>query len=301
MPINAGYEFLNAEKEYLDAKTTEEKIFRLEEMIKVAPKHKSAENLLAELRTRLKKLKEKLEKGKKTGKGKKGIRKEGFQFALVGKTNSGKSALLGKITNASPIVSPSPFTTRELQIGTFFYEGLKAQVVDCPSIGSEEFDSGLINNADGLLIVVEKLEDYEEVKGILGKASGKQIVVVNKSDLLSESEIRKLGDKIRSKRINGVIVSASSGLGITELKEKMVLAMNLIRVYFKEPGKPASPKPGVLEIGATVKDAAESIRKGFYLQVKEIRVTGPSSKFPNQVVGMQHTLKDKDIVEFKTR
>ena len=83
MPINASYEYFGAEKKYLAAQTIEEKIEGLREMIKTAPKHKGSESLLAELRTRLKKLLEKKEKTRKAGKGKKGIRKEGFQVALV--------------------------------------------------------------------------------------------------------------------------------------------------------------------------------------------------------------------------
>ncbi len=59
MPINAGYEYFNAEKKYLEAQTLEEKIERLKELIKTAPKHKSSENLLSELKTRLKKFTEK--------------------------------------------------------------------------------------------------------------------------------------------------------------------------------------------------------------------------------------------------
>ena len=105
MPINADHEYIAAEKRYLQAGSLEEKIACLEDLIRKAPSHKGAENLRAELRTRLKKLKQKLEKGKKTGKGKKGIRKEGYQVALVGKTNSGKSLLLRKLTNAKPRAS----------------------------------------------------------------------------------------------------------------------------------------------------------------------------------------------------
>ena len=105
MPINADHEYITAEKKYLEAQTLEEKISCLEELIRKAPSHKSAENLRAELKTRLKKFKQKLEKGKKSGRGKKGIRKEGFQVILVGKTNSGKSLLISKITNAHPKVS----------------------------------------------------------------------------------------------------------------------------------------------------------------------------------------------------
>jgi thiamine-monophosphate kinase len=43
------------------------------------------------------------------------------------------------------------------------------------------------------------------------------------------------------------------------------------------------------------KSAEESTKK-----VKETKITGPSSKFSNQKVGLEHVLKDKDIVEFKT-
>ena len=35
------------------------------------------------------------------------------------------------------------------------------------------------------------------------------------------------------------------------------------------------------------------------IKIKEVRVTGPSSKFPNQAVSLSHILKDKDIVEFR--
>ncbi len=76
--------------------------------------------------------------------------------------------------------------------------------------------------------------------------------------------------------------------------------MDVIRVYTKEPGKPHSPLPIVLPLHATVQQVAENIRKGFSQKIREIRLTGPSSKFPNQKVGLAHHLKDKDIVEFHT-
>ena len=119
MPINAHPDYLNAEKKYLDAQTLEDKIFYLEEMISKAPKHKGAENLLKELRTRLKKFKEKSEKSSKKSKGKKGIKKEGFQFVLIGFPNSGKSSLLAKLTNARPLIAEHAFSTFQPELGTF--------------------------------------------------------------------------------------------------------------------------------------------------------------------------------------
>lgn len=300
MPINAGYEYFDAEKRYLQAQTLDEKIVALEEMIKVAPKHKGSENLLAELKTRLKKFKEKSEKARKSGGGKKGIKKEGYQVVLVGLTNSGKSALLAAITNAHPAISSTPYTTIEPILGTMDYEGVKAQVVDQPSIGNGAFDIGLVNNANCLLLVVERLDDLNEIEKYLGRATGRKIVVVNKVDLLSPHDYRKLEERCKSKRLSYVFVSTLSGQGLFDLKRKIFEGMGVIRVYMKEPGKIASSFPAVLSVGSSVRDVAEGIFHGFSRTVKETRVTGPSAKFSNQKVGLSHILKDKDIVEFHT-
>ena len=83
MPINAGPEFFSAEKKYLAAENLNDKIFYLEEMIRKAPKHKSSENLLKELRTRLKKFKEKSEKSSKHSAQKKCSTIMCTQFTLI--------------------------------------------------------------------------------------------------------------------------------------------------------------------------------------------------------------------------
>ncbi len=301
MPINASYEYINAEKEYLNAKTLNDRIRRLEDMIRVAPRHKGSENLLSELKRRLKKFREQEGKAKKKGGGKKGIRKEGFQFVLVGKSNSGKSSLLGKLTNAFSLITNYSFSTKEPVLGTFNFQGVKAQVVDMPSIGSEYFDIGLINTGDCLLVVIEKFEDIKEIGEFLHGAYGKKFYVFNKSDKYDDFEKRKIISRIKSEKINGIFVSAETGEGIEEFKRKMFDEMDIIRVYTKEPGKQASKDPVVLKKGATIKEVAESILKGFSLRVKGSKVTGPSAKFPNQKVGLTHVLRDLDIVEFNTR
>lgn len=301
MPINAGYEFFEAEKKYFAAQTFEQKKAALEEMIKTAPKHKSSEKFVAELKNRLKKMIEKQEKSKKVGKSsKKGIKKEGFQCVLVGLTNSGKSALLAKLTNAKPRIDSYPFTTKFPEVGSMNYNGVKAQIVDIPSIGSENFDIGTVNTADCLIVVIENLENLEKVNQNLIKSYGKKIIVVNKSDLLSEEQLRKLKERIKSKKLDAIVASCITGEGIEEIKERIFKSMDAIRVYTKEPGKLRSNIPIVLPQRSTVKEVAESILKGFSKRVKETRLTGPSSKFSNQKVGLDHVLKDLDIVEFHT-
>ena len=301
MPINAHPEFFVAEKKFNDCQTDAERVLALEEMIRKAPHHKGSENLLAQLRLKLKKLKEKVEVSKKKGKGgKEGIKKEDMQVVLVGLTNSGKSSLLKKLTNAQPKVSEPQYTTFQPEIGTMFYGKVPIQIIDQPSIGNENFDVGIVNTADTLLIVIEKFEDINEIKKSLEKARGKQIVVYNKSDKLNEKEKRKLSDKLRSKRYNAIIISTKTNENIDELKEKIFETFKIVRIYLKEPGKEPTTKPLIMKPGSNVKEVAEKIKKGLSNKVKDTRITGPSSKFPNQKVGLAHIVKDKDIVEFKT-
>ena len=302
MPINASYEYFNAEKAYLEAKTIDEKIQKLEELIKAAPKHKSSENLLKELRTRLKKLQEKKEKSKKSGKStKKSIRKEGFQCVILGLPNSGKSSLLTKLTNAQPKISPYAFTTSQPEIGTMLYQEVKAQIIDLPSIGSENLDQGLINTADCTILVIEYLNDLEKITPYLSKNQGQKIIAINKSDLLNNEQQRKLEATIKSKKLNAILISTITNQNIELLKQRIFEQMHVMRIYTKEPGKPLSNIPFILKENSTVKDIAESILKGLSNKIKETRITGPSSKFPNQKVGLSHILKDKDIIEFRTR
>ncbi len=131
--------YIRAEKKFLSAQSNEEKLKWLEEMIRECPKHKSAEKMLANLKTRYIKLKEKIESAKKTKRGSKkvGIRKEDVQAVIVGKANTGKSSLLSILTNARPKISESVFTTTQPQVGMMNFSGVNIQIIEVPAIGSE--------------------------------------------------------------------------------------------------------------------------------------------------------------------
>lgn len=299
MPINADHRFLGAEKKYLQAITIDEKIIALKEMISYAPSHKGGENLRAELKTRLKKLLEKKEKSKSIGKTtQKSIRKEGFQFVILGLPNSGKSTLLASLTNASPKITSVPFSTQQAEVGTLDYKGIKAQIIDLPAIGSENLDLSLLHTADSILIVLESLKDLEKISKFLDKTKGKKLFIFSKTDLLSENEKRKLSATIKSKKIQGMLISSYDFQSILKLKDNLIEQMAVVRIFLKEPGKQFSQIPLVMPSNSCVKEALEKILKGLSSKVKEIRVTGPSSKFPNQKVGLAHILKDHDILEF---
>ena len=307
MPINAHPDYLAAEKEYIKAETLENRIEKLKKMISVAPSHKGAENLRAQLKTRLKKFQQQIEKSKKAGKGSKaGIKKEDMQAVLIGKSNSGKSSLLSLLTNASPRISDNKFTTTHPIIGMMNYEGANIQLIEIPAIESEYYNKGLANTADTLLILITNLNHLSEIKSKLEKTHGKRIIVFTKSDILTNNEKRKISATLQSKKYNFVVVSTlprggNGEDGINDLKNKLLQSFGKIRVYTKEPKKEKSKRPIILEPGATVKQVAEKILKGFASKVKETKIWGPSSKFPGQKVGLAHKLKDLDVVEFKTR
>ena len=327
--------YKKAELKFLSAQTNEEKLEALEEMIKECPKHKSSEKMLANLKTRQIKLKEKLAKEKKSKKrgSRAGIKKEDMQAIILGKTSVGKSLILKQLTNVLPKISLSPlekFTTKKPIVGIMHHLGTNIQLVEIPAIESEYYDKGLVHTADTILIVITNLEQLKEVEPLANESHAKKIIVFNQTNQ-TQNELRKISATLQSKKYNFVFVDAQNfssdfarqnfvraegddgreGTGsernlknenLEELKEKIFQSFDKIRVYTKEPGKPVDKnRPIILELNSTVKDAAEKILHGFSKQVKQTKIWGPSSKFSGQITGLTHKLKDLDVVEFKTK
>ncbi len=298
MPINAHPEYLAAEKEYLEADSLEEKIEKLKKMISFMPGHKGAENLRAQLKTRLKKFHAQLIKAKKSGKSTQtGIKKGDLQVVLVGHTNTGKSSLISILTNAKPKISNSEFSTKQPFIGILKYKSIAIQLIENPAINSKNYDRGLTNSADVILILIKDQSEIEKIN-IPNKT---KIIVFNEFEKLSENEKRKLDSKFQTKKYNFIFISTKTSFGIEELKNKIFEKFDKIRIYTKEPGKEKSPRPIILKKNSTIEEVAEKILKGFSKNVKQTKIWGPSSKFPGQKVGLKHKLKDLDVVEFKTR
>jgi len=303
---NQSPQYKKAEVQFFLAKTNEEKLKCLEEMIKECPKHKSSEKMLANLKTRHIKLKEKIESTRKTSKGAKkpGIKKEEMQAVIVGFANTGKSTLLANLTNTKPEIAHYGFTTKQPIQGIMHYAGTNIQIMENPAVGSEYYDKGLVNSADTLLFLITELSQIPEIEKQTERAYGKRIILFNKIDSLSANEIRKISSTLQSKKYDFVMISGETKENYDELQEKIFKSFDKIRVYLKEPGKEVNKirdKPVILEPDSTVRDVAEKILKGFSEKVSETKIWGPSSKFAGQKVGLKHLLKDLDVVEFKTR
>ncbi len=298
---NQSPQYCKAQGRFLAAQTNEEKVTALKEMIQECPKHKSSEKMLANLTTRLKKLLEKQIKDKKSGKGgKAGIKKEDMQAVIIGFTNSGKSTLISKLTNAKPKISKVKFSTTTSTVGMMGYAGTNIQLVEVPSIESDFYDKGIVHTADTIILLVNKIKEIEEIKKQIGKINAKLIIAFNKIAPFYEDE-RKISATLSSKRHNFVIISTINKEGLEKLKEKIFESFDKIRIFTKEPRKEKSSRPIILEPLSTVENVAEKILKGFSKKVKETKIWGPSSKFLGQKVGLKHKLKDLDVVEFKTK
>jgi hypothetical protein len=266
MPTNVTVEYAKAQQRYLNARTREEKMAALEEMISTVPNHKGCEVMKAQLKQRLAKLKEKPES--KAARKVVTIPKEGdAQVGILSLTQSGKSTLLSKLTNARPKISNHLFTTTKPEIGTFDYYGVKIQMIEIPSNFHPMFMS-IAQNADSNILLYRNEDELNELKNILTKFRLKNIGVQIKRD-----------DNLE------------------EIKNKIWNSLGLIRIYCKEPGKRPESKPMVMEKYSTVEDAAKQLHKDFVRFFRFARVWGRSAKYRGEKVGLEHKLEDKDVLE----
>jgi small GTP-binding protein len=292
--------YQRAEEEYMRATADQQRLECLEIMMKEVPKHKSSEKMRKNLTNRYKKIKSSLAKQKKSGKGgQAGIKKADMQCVLAGFPNTGKSTIFNTLTKQKAKTSPYPFTTYQPQLGTFHHEDAQIQIIDIPSF--PHHDKSLINSTDTLLITIDNLDQIKQAEDFYYRTRAKIILIFNKEDMLSITEKRKIKANLKSKfkKYDYIFFSNNpTKLELKKLKQKIFETFPIIRVYTKEPKKAPSLEPMILKKGSTFKDAAEKVRKGMSKKIKRSRIWGPSSKFGGQVIGLNHVLKDKDVIEF---
>ena len=104
MPTNLPAEWSKYYEAYQNARTPEEKIKALKEVIAHTPKNKATEKILGQFKRKLAGLKKEVEKRKaKSGGRSLSVPKEGdAQVSIIGLPNSGKSTFLKRLTNSEP-------------------------------------------------------------------------------------------------------------------------------------------------------------------------------------------------------
>jgi ribosome-interacting GTPase 1 len=125
----------------------------------------------------------------------------------------------------------------------------------------------------------------------------KTLIVGNKKELSpAEANLRELQQRL-GKDFHILAVSALSQKDLEEFKKDIFRALQIVRVYTKEPGKkPDLHQPYVLKEGSTILDLAESIHRDFASNLKHARIWG-SEKYDGQNVQKDHVLQDGDIIE----
>jgi len=188
MPTNLPPQANSAWERYQDARTTSEKIKYLEEYLSLIPKHKGAENLVRQVKTKLSKLREqkRKEREKRKGTGERWlIPKEGdVQVVLVGTPSSGKTAILNHLTGSKYDEGEFPFTTTECQVGVGKAKGAQLQIVELPAI-IEGSSKGLadgnrviagVRNADLVVLTMDISQDpIAQLDIIIGELYASQI------------------------------------------------------------------------------------------------------------------------------
>jgi len=177
MPANLPPQYFEAEQRFRQAKTPEDKVEALEEMLAIMPKHKGTDKLKAMLRERISKFKDQAQKKKGVSRQKTAydIEKEGpAQTVIIGPPNTGKSSLVKLITNASPEVADFPHTTHKPTPGMAQYENIQFQLIDTPPLTRDYTEpalADLIRRADIVVILldltVDPMQQLEDTLHIL--------------------------------------------------------------------------------------------------------------------------------------
>jgi GTPase len=160
---------------------------------------------------------------------------------IVGLPNAGKSSLLAAITNANPKIANYKFTTLNPNLGVASYDNKEITLADIPGLvegAHEGVGLGIqflkhIERCKTLMHLIDitnqDLENtYQQVTNELGSYSKellnkKEIIVLNKTDLLDESQIKKIMKNF-SKNKNSEVVTLSTldKKSVSKIKAKLL-------------------------------------------------------------------------------
>ena len=162
-------------------------------------------------------------------------------IGIIGLPNAGKSSLLASITNATPKIANYQFTTLNPNLGVASYDDKEITIADIPGLieGAHE-GTGLgikflkhIERCKTILhlidITVKDIEEaYTQVRNELLNYSPdlikkKELVVLNKIDLIEEKLVKKITDDF-SKRLNReiLLLSTLEKKSVSKIKAKLI-------------------------------------------------------------------------------
>ena len=163
------------------------------------------------------------------------------EIGIIGLPNAGKSSLLAAITNASPKIANYEFTTINPNLGVASYDDKEITVADIPGL-VEGAHKGIglgiqflkhIERCKSLLHLIDITTDnlkksYKQIRSELKSYNTnlikkKELIVLNKTDLIDKKEINKIV-KDFSKNIKSEVVTLSTleKNSVNKIKSKLI-------------------------------------------------------------------------------
>ncbi|UCD07970.1 MAG: 50S ribosome-binding GTPase [Dehalococcoidales bacterium] len=305
--IHHDIEFTVLRKKLKNAGSIEDKILLLEQLISLQPRN--PKNLALR-----RKYREEMETLRLKKSSKKSVMVSPYdgiyykrQVVITGETNTGKSTLLNRLTDADVAVKDTPYTTYKPEVQMMICKGVSIQVVEVPALFNGDTDAAkyrFIRNADVICLCVKSRDDCDPAVEQLMKYS---IMLVNEP-MSAEKKQQKTGTEIVEKP--AVVASWNPNLKVNNLtvldindkdsiSERIFRLFNIKRIFLRLHGEiQEHPRVFPAEQEVTVHDFIKSLDKRLAKRFKRAKITHNDPSMPDvQSAGLEFVLKDGDIVE----
>ncbi len=326
MPTNVTPEFDRQRQVYEDTDDLEQRIIELQKLLSLAPRHKGGERMVMDYRKKLAALKALVEKRKEQDRARKSsgaeegvIRKEGAgQICLMGVTNSGKSTIINRVTNAEFDIADYPFTTPIPTPAMLILEDINIQLVELPGIFDGSYESGIgrqslavARNSDCIALIIDLSHDIDTQMNVILQELDKARIRLNKEKSAVRVEKTGLGghmiygvhnfegskeevvDYLTARRITNIIVRFQKLATFAQLTDAMDASVAYIRAMivatkgdapgsmdrFKELDEKYADRFDIIPISALKGENLDGMSWAFYNHLDILRVY---TKIPGQ-------------------
>ena len=159
---------------------------------------------------------------------------------IIGLPNAGKSSLLAAVTSTTPKIANYKFTTLNPNLGVMLYDDKEITLADIPGlIEGAHSGTGLgikflkhIERCKTLLHLIDITNQnivysYNQVRKEIGKYSKKmlkkkEIIVLNKIDLIDKQEIDKKKEEFKKVKKKVITISTINKTSLLKIKSQML-------------------------------------------------------------------------------